>query len=487
MSLIEMPNPDMGLIALKAKVVSEMIGAIGEDGVIHDSKETIAYECDALTAYRCPPLAVCLPASTEEVAAILKICNRFGLPVIPRGSGTSLAGGALPTADSIVIGVSRLNQVLEIDYDNRFIKVQSGITNLSVSTNITDANFFYAPDPSSQLACAIAGNIAMNSGGAHCLKYGVTTNNLMGVRMVMMDGEIIELGGAYLDSGGLDLLGVVCGSEGQFAMITEATLKILPKPEGARPILLGFDENEIAGACVSDIIKAGVLPVAMEFMDKPAIIACENFAKAGYPMDVEALLIVEVEGSETEIAEQLEKIKAIAARHHPKVMRESSSALQSDLIWKGRKAAFGAMGQMADYMCMDGTIPTSQLPFVLRRMQEMAVDYGLGVANVFHAGDGNLHPLILYDANKEGDLEKCEAFGADILKLCVEVGGCLTGEHGVGIEKRDLMSHQFNSQDLEVQMRIKDVFDPAWLLNPAKVFPMDASHSRRNRNSGKAA
>ena len=243
----------------------------------------------------------------------------------------------------------------------------------------------------------------------------------------------------------------------------------------------------MAGACVSDIIKAGVLPVAMEFMDKPAIIACENFAKAGYPMNVEALLIVEVEGSETEIAEQLGKIKEIAARHNPKVMRESTSAVQSDLIWKGRKAAFGAMGQMADYMCMDGTIPTSQLPFVLKRMQEMSVDYGLGVANVFHAGDGNLHPLILFDANKEGDLEKCEAFGADILKLCVEVGGCLTGEHGVGIEKRDLMTVQFNEADLEIQMRVKDVFDPDWLLNPAKVFPMETSHSRRHGNTKQAA
>jgi glycolate oxidase len=487
MSTIEMPKPSQSLIALKAKVVAEMIAAIGERGVIFEPEETIAYECDALTAYRCPPLAVCLPATTQEVATILKICSAYGLPVVPRGSGTSLAGGALPTADSIVIGVSRLNKVLEVDYDNRFIKVQSGITNLGVSGKVAEAEFFYAPDPSSQLACAIAGNIAMNSGGAHCLKYGVTTNNLLGVTMVMMDGEIIQVGGAHLDSGGLDLLGVICGSEGQFGIVTEATLKILRKPEGARPILLGFDENEVAGACVSDIIKAGVLPVAMEFMDKLAIIACENFAKAGYPMDVEALLIVEVEGSQIEIAEQLEKIKAIAIKHNPKVMRESSSTVQSDLIWKGRKAAFGAMGQMADYMCMDGTIPTSQLPFVLRRMQEMSKDYGLGVANVFHAGDGNLHPLILFDANKEGDLEKCEAFGADILKLCVEVGGCLTGEHGVGIEKRDLMIHQFNDADLEIQMRVKDVFDPAWLLNPAKVFPMATSHTRRNGNTKKAA
>ena len=487
MSLVEMPKADGAILSRKPEIVAALQSAIGKDGVIHDPEETLAYECDALTAYRCPPLAVCLPRSTHEVSAILRICSEMGLPVIPRGAGTSLAGGALPTADSIVIGVARMNQVLEADYDNRFVRVQAGITNLSVSGNVAEGGFFYAPDPSSQLACAISGNIAMNSGGAHCLKYGVTTNNLLGVTMVMMDGEVVEIGGAHLDPSGLDLLGIICGSEGQFGMVTEAVLKILPKPEGARPILLGFDANEVAGACVADIIKSGVLPVAMEFMDNPAIIACENFAHAGYPTDVEALLIVEVEGSEAEIAEQLEKIKAIATRHNPQVMRESNSAVQSDLIWKGRKAAFGAMGQIADYMCMDGTIPTSRLPEVLKRMQEMSADYGLGVANVFHAGDGNLHPLILFDANKPGDLEKCEAFGADILKLCVEVGGCLTGEHGVGIEKRDLMVHQYNEADLEIQMRVKDVFDPKWLLNPAKVFPMQASHSRRHGNRREAA
>ncbi len=487
MSAIEMPKPDAAVMARKAEIIRELEAAIGSNGVIHEPAETLAYECDALTAYKCPPLVVCLPATTEEVAAIMRICSRYNLPVVPRGAGTSLAGGALPTADSVVIGVARMNRVLEADYDNRFVRVQTGITNLAVSANVAENNFFYAPDPSSQLACAIAGNIAMNSGGAHCLKYGVTTNNLLGVRMVTVDGEIIEIGGSHLDAGGYDLLGVICGSEGQFGIVTEAVLKILPKPEGARPILLGFNQNEVAGACVSDIIKAGVLPVAMEFMDKPAIIACENFARAGYPTDVEALLIVEVEGSEPEIAEQLEKIKAIAQRHDPEVMRESNSALQSDLIWKGRKAAFGAMGQIADYMCMDGTIPTSQLPHVLKRMQEMSKEYGLGVANVFHAGDGNLHPLILFDANKPGDLEKCEAFGSDILKLCVEVGGCLTGEHGVGIEKRDLMTHQFNEVDLEMQMRVKDVFDPNWILNPAKVFPMAVSHTRRTGNEKRAA
>jgi glycolate oxidase len=397
---------------------------------------------------------------------------------VPRGAGTSLAGGSLPTADSIIIGVSRMNAVLETDYDNRFIRVETGRTNLSVTGAVEENEFFYAPDPSSQLACAIAGNIAMNSGGAHCLKYGVTTNNLMGVRMVTMEGEIIDIGGAHLDAGVYDLLGVICGSEGQLGIVTEATLRILRKPEGARPVLLGFDRSEVAGACVADIIKAGVLPVAIEFMDRPCIRATEDFAHAGYP-DVEALLIVEVEGSEAEIVEQLDKIKTIARRHDPAELRESASAEESAAIWKGRKAAFGAMGQINDYICLDGTIPVSQLPLVLRRMEELSKEYGLDVANVFHAGDGNLHPLILFDANKPGDLETCEAMGAEILKLCVEVGGCLTGEHGVGVEKRDLMLTQYNEGDLEAQVRVKDVFDPKWLLNPAKVFPLITTRTRR--------
>lgn len=482
MSAVVMPKPDSAVLAARDEILALLGEAVGAENVISDPVETLAYECDALTAYRCPPLAVVLPRTTEQVAAVLKMCSEKGVPIVPRGSGTSLAGGALPTADAVVIGVSRLSAMLEVDYDNRFVRVQSGMTNLSVTEAVQDDGFFYAPDPSSQLACAIAGNVAMNSGGAHCLKYGVTTNNLLGVKMVTMSGEILEIGGPYCDPAGYDLLGVICGSEGQFGIVTEATLRILRKPEGARPILLGFDSSEVAGACVADIIKAGVLPVAMEFMDGPAIVACENFAKAGYPTDVEALLIVEVEGSQEEIEDQLGKIKKIAGKHKPKVMRESESAVQSDLIWKGRKAAFGAMGQLADYMCMDGTIPTSQLPFVLRRMSEMAKEYGLAVANVFHAGDGNLHPLILFDANKPGDQEKCEAFGGDILKLCVEVGGCLTGEHGVGVEKRELMVEQFSPEDMEIQMRVKDVFDPQWLLNPAKVFPIDVSHSRRHRN-----
>jgi glycolate oxidase len=475
---MEMPTPDSAVLSRKPRIVARLQEVLGKAGVIHEEAETRAYECDALTAYKCPPLAVVLPSSTEEVAAVMKVCHAEGVPVVPRGSGTSLAGGALPTADSVILGVARLNRVIEIDYDNRFIRVQSGRTNLSVTGAVEEEEFFYAPDPSSQLACAIAGNVAMNSGGAHCLKYGVTTNNLLGVTMVTMKGEVMEIGGAHVDAAGYDLLGLICGSEGQLGVVTEATLRILRKPEGARPVLIGFDSNEVAGACVSDIIKAGVLPVAIEFMDRPCIEATEAFAKAGYPM-CEALLIVEVEGSDAEIDEQLGVIMQIARRHDPVELREAQSEDEAKRIWLGRKSAFGAMGQINDYMCLDGTIPVSALPEVLRRIGEMSKEYGLDVANVFHAGDGNMHPLILFDANKPGDLELCEAFGADILKLCVEVGGCLTGEHGVGIEKRDLMTAQFQPQDLEIQMKVKDVFDPDWLLNPAKVFPLAAGGATR--------
>ena len=475
---MDMPAPNPAILAKKAEVVAALQAVLPEGAVIHEPHETRAYECDGLEAYKCPPLAAVLPASTEEVSAVLKVCHRMGVPVVPRGSGTSLAGGALPTADAVILGVARMNAVLETDYDNRVIRVQTGRTNLSVSGAVEEQGFFYAPDPSSQLACAIAGNIAMNSGGAHCLKYGVTTNNLLGVTMVLMDGTVVEIGGAHLDAPGLDLLGVICGSEGQLGVVTEATLRILRKPEGARPVLIGFDSDEVAGACVSDIIKAGVLPVAIEFMDRPCIRATDDFSGAGYP-DCAAMLIVEVEGSEAEIAEQLGTITEIARRHNPVEIRESRSDDESARIWLGRKAAFGAMGQINDYMCLDGTIPVSALPKVLGRIQELSKEYGLDVANVFHAGDGNMHPLILYDANQDGQLQTCEALGAEILKLCVEVGGCLTGEHGVGIEKRELMRVQYTDADLEAQMAVKDVFDPDWLLNPAKVFPLSVSATRR--------
>ncbi|SEL18525.1 glycolate oxidase [Roseovarius nanhaiticus] len=475
---MEMPAPNASIVAGKDRIVARLRAVLPQDAVISDPAETRAYECDALAAYRCAPLAAVLPRSTEEVAATLKVCHEMGVPVVPRGAGTSLAGGALPTADCVILGTARLTEVIETDLDSRIIRVGAGRTNLAVTGAVEEHGFFYAPDPSSQLACAISGNIAMNSGGAHCLKYGVTTNNLLGVTMVLMDGTVTEIGGAHLDAGGLDLLGLICGSEGQLGVVTEATLRILRKPEGARPVLIGYDSNEVAGACVSDIIKAGVLPVAIEFMDRPIIRATEEYAHAGYP-DCEALLIVEVEGSPAEIDEQLEIILEIARRHDPVELRQSASTDESARIWLGRKSAFGAMGQMGDYMCLDGTIPVSQLPFVLRRIGELSEEFGLMVGNVFHAGDGNMHPLILYDANTPGQQDLCEALGAEILKLCVEAGGCLTGEHGVGIEKRDLMSYQYAPEDLEIQMAVKDVFDPGWLLNPAKVFPLDVSGARR--------
>lgn len=475
---MQMPAPNARILSQKDALAAALRAVLPADAVITDPAETRAYECDALTAYRCPPLLAVLPATTAEVSDVLRICHEFSVPVVPRGAGTSLAGGSLPTEDAVILGVARMTQVLERNYDDRYVRVQTGITNLKVTGEVEADGFFYAPDPSSQLACAIAGNIAMNSGGAHCLKYGVTTNNLLGVTMVMMGGEVVEIGGPYLDAGGLDLLGVICGSEGQLGVVTEAVLRILPKPEGARPVLIGFDSNAVAGACVRDIIEAGVLPVAIEFMDRPCIEATEAFAGAGYP-ECEALLIVEVEGSQDEINEQLGVIIAIARRHNPVEVRQSQSSDESARIWLGRKSAFGAMGQINDYICLDGTIPVSELPTVLHRMNEISEEFGLKVANVFHAGDGNLHPLILFNANEDGQLETCEAMGAEILKLCVDVGGCLSGEHGVGVEKRDLMAHQYDPADLEMQMAVKDVFDPKWLLNPAKVFPLASSDSRR--------
>lgn len=478
MSTIEMPKPDRSVIDRKAQIVDALCKVLPSDSVIFDEHETRAYECDGLTAYRCPPMVAVLPRTSQECAAAMRVCHEMNVTVVPRGAGTSLAGGALPTADCVILGTARLKDVLEVDYDNRIIRVQTGVTNLSVTGMVEDDGYFYAPDPSSQLACAIAGNIAMNSGGAHCLKYGVTTNNLLGVKMVMSDGEIVEIGGGAMDAPDLDLLGLICGSEGQLGIVTEATLRILPKPEGARPVLIGFDSAEAAGECVGNIIKSGVLPVAIEYMDRPCIRVVEKFAKAGYPL-CEALLIVEVEGSEAEIADQLSRITKIARALNPVEVRVSESAEQSALIWKGRKSAFGAMGQINDYMCLDGTVPVSELPYTLKRIGELSKQHGLDVANVFHAGDGNMHPLILFDANEPGEQEKAEAFGFDILRTCVDVGGCLTGEHGVGVEKRDLMTYQFNADDLEGQMQVKDVFDPTWLLNPSKVFPLQVSAQRR--------
>jgi len=474
MSLSRLPEPDQGVLARSGAIIKDLEQLIGAEGVISDEEGRRTFEADALTAYRCLPLAVVLPRTTEEVAKVLKYCHQQRLKVVPRGAGTSLSGGALPAEDAIVVGISRMNRILDIDYVNRMISVETGITNLAITEAVSAEGFFYAPDPSSQLACTLGGNLAMNSGGAHCLKYGVTTNNVLALRIVLMDGEIVEVGGPHLDAEGYDLMALIVGSEGQLGIVTEATVRLLPKAEGARPILLGFSTSEAAGQCVAAIIGSGIIPVAIEFMDRPAIQVAEAYAKAGYPLDVEALLIVEVEGSAEEISRLLNHIVEIAKTFHPQVVEASTSAEHSERIWKGRKAAFGAIGRISDYYCMDGTIPLSRLPEVLTRISQICAEHRLNVANVFHAGDGNLHPLILYDANNPDEALRAERAGAEILKLCVEVGGCLTGEHGVGIEKRDLMNVQFSPSDLAVQMRIKSVFDPLWLLNPAKVFPLDA-------------
>ncbi len=472
MTLSRMPEPDRAVLDRSGAIIRDLEMLIGIDGVISEDEGRRAFESDALTAYRQAPLAVVLPRSTEDVAKILKYCNQSGVKVVPRGAGTSLCGGALPSADAIVIGTSRMNRVIEADFINRTITVQAGITNLAITEAVSAEGFFYAPDPSSQLACTIGGNLAMNSGGAHCLKYGVTTNNVLGLKIVLMDGEIVEIGGPYLDAEGYDFLALIVGSEGQFGIVTEATLKIIPTMQAARPVMLGFNSCEAAGQCVAAIIGSGIIPVAIEYMDRPAIAVCEAYAHAGYPLDVEALLIVEVEGFEEEIERLLRDIVDIARTFDPKVMEASTSAEHSARIWKGRKAAFGAMGRISDYYCMDGTIPLSRLPEVLSRIAQICAEHRLKVANVFHAGDGNLHPLILFNANDADESLRAELAGAEILKLCVSVGGCLTGEHGVGIEKRDLMELQFSPSDLAVQMRIKSVFDPQWLLNAGKVFPL---------------
>jgi glycolate dehydrogenase FAD-linked subunit len=478
MPLSRLPEPDRDVLARFAAIIKDLEQLLGPDGVISKEEGRRAFEADALTAYRRVPLAVVLPRSTAEVAKVLKYCHEQRIKVVPRGAGTSLSGGALPAEDAVVVAITRMNRVLETDFVNRTISVETGITNLAITEAVSAEGFFYAPDPSSQLACTLGGNLAMNSGGAHCLKYGVTTNNVMGLRIVLMTGEVVEIGGPYLDAEGYDFLALIVGSEGQFGIVTEATLRIVPKPEDARPMLLGFETSEAAGRCVAGIIASGIVPVAIEFMDKPAIAVAEAYAKAGYPLDVEALLIVEVEGAPEEISRLLNAIVEIARPFRPKVVEVSTSPEQSAKIWKGRKAAFGAIGRISDYYCMDGTIPLSRLPQVLTRISEICASHGLKVANVFHAGDGNLHPLILYDANNQAEAESAELAGAEILKLCVEVGGCLTGEHGVGIEKRDLMSVQYTDADLAVQMRIRSVFDPLWLLNSGKVFPLEASESR---------
>jgi len=467
-----LPPQDEGTLARREEIIAALRAIVPGEGVIANAREMRPYESDALTAYRQMPLVVVLPSTTEQVAAVLKYCHDTGVRVVPRGAGTSLSGGALPLGDAVLLGMGKFNRIREIDIDNRCAVVEPGVTNLGISKAVEHLGFYYAPDPSSQIACTIGGNVAENSGGVHCLKYGLTTNNVLGVEMVLVTGETIRLGGKHLDAGGLELLSVVIGSEGLLGVVTEVTVRLLKKPDTARAVLVGFPSSEDAGDCVARIIAAGIIPAGIEMMDRDAIAAAEAFVKVGYPLDVEALLIVELDGPEAECVHLLGEVEAIARACNSSTLRVSRTEEERLGFWAGRKAAFPAVGRISpDYLCMDGTIPRKQLPFVLARMRELSAKHALRVANVFHAGDGNLHPLILYDANAPGELHAAEAFGADILRLCVEVGGVLTGEHGVGIEKRDLMDTMFNEVDLAQQQRLKCAFDEKSLLNPGKVFP----------------
>lgn len=469
---LRMPEAEPHSLAARPALIAGLRDILPATQIITQEAELRPYESDGLTAYAQLPLLAVLPDTVEQISAILRLCGEMNIKVVPRGAGTSLSGGALPLADGLLLGLARLNRILDIDLENRCVAAQPGVTNLGISNAVAHAGFYYAPDPSSQIACTIGGNVAENSGGVHCLKYGLTTNNLLGLEMVLMNGDVIRLGGRHLDAAGLDLLGIVTGSEGLLGVITEVTVRILPKPETAKALLLGFDSVEDAGACVAAIIANGVIPGGMEMMDRLAIHASDDFCNAGYPRHVKALLIVELDGIQAEVMALCARVRDIATACRAQTISESRDEAERLAFWAGRKNAFPAMGRISpDYYCMDGTIPRGRLAQVLARIRELSAQYGLRVANVFHAGDGNLHPLILYDANAPGELERAEQFGADILRLCVEVGGVLTGEHGVGVEKRDLMPVQFSETDLNQQQRLKCAFDPQGRLNPGKVFP----------------
>ena len=469
---MKMPQPDADVIARRQQIIKAMQSIVSGEGVISDADELRAYDHDGLMAYKAQPLIVVLPETTNQVSAILKYCHDNNVKIVPRGAGTGLSGGALPLADGITLGLGKFKKILDIDFANRTAIVQPGVTNLAITEAVRHAGYYYAPDPSSQIACSIGGNIAENSGGVHSLKYGLTTNNVLGIELVLMSGDVVRIGGKHLDSGGYDLLGVATGSEGLLGVITEVTVRILRTPETARALLIGFPSNESGGECVAAIIGAGIIPGGMEMMDKPAIHATEEFTHAGYPLDVQALLIVELDGPEVEVDLLIEQVDALVRQSGATYVRISESEEERQIFWSGRKNAFPAVGRISpDYLCMDGTIPRGRLADVLNKIGEFSEKYDLRVANVFHAGDGNLHPLILFDANQPGELKRAEDFGADILRYCVEVGGVLTGEHGVGIEKRDLMGVMFTEDDLKQQQRLKCAFDPDQLLNPGKVYP----------------
>ncbi len=453
-------------------IITELKRCLPASVLITDEESRRPYECDGLSAYRKIPAIVVLPETIEQVQQVMRLCHQTGTPLVARGAGTGLSGGALPMEEGVLLSLARFNQILSIDAQNLTATVQPGVRNLAVSEAVSDLGLYYAPDPSSQIACTIGGNVAENSGGVHCLKYGLTVHNILAVEIVTIEGERLTLGGPSLDTAGLDLLALITGSEGLLGVITSVTLKLLPKPTQVRVMMASFDQVEDAGNAVAAIISDGIVPAGLEMMDRLVIGAAEDFIKAGYPCDVEAILLCELDGDSAEVDDQITQVAAILEQHHGRDVRVAETSEEKQRFWAGRKAAFPAIGRISpDYYCMDGTIPRKHLASVLQKISELSGHYGLPVGNVFHAGDGNLHPLIMFDANKEGDLHKAEQLGGDILRLCVAVGGTITGEHGVGMEKLDQMCDQFKAPELEQFHAVKRAFDPAELLNPGKAVP----------------
>jgi glycolate oxidase len=456
----------------RAALLQALYAVLPNASLLSDLEDMKPYECDGLSAYRRLPLAVALPEDEAQVVAVLKACHRLGVPVVARGAGTGLSGGALPIEHGVVLSLAKMKRILKLDPLSRTAVVQPGVRNLAISEAAAPHGLYYAPDPSSQIACTIGGNIAENSGGVHCLKYGLTVHNVLRVRGVTIAGEIVEFGNHGLDAPGYDLLALMIGSEGLLAVVTEVTVKLVPKPELARVIMASFDSVTKAGAAVADIIAAGIVPAGLEMMDKPATAAVEPFVKAGYDLNAEAILLAESDGTPEEVAEEIAAMRAVLEKSGATEIRVSTDEAERLRFWAGRKAAFPAVGRISpDYYCMDGTIPRKRLAEMLTAIAGMEKKYGLRCANVFHAGDGNLHPLIMYDANVPGELERTEAFGAEILKLSVDLGGTITGEHGVGFEKVGSMCVQFQNDELAAFHRVKRAFDPQGLLNPDKAVP----------------
>lgn len=456
----------------KLRLLKKLRRILPAEAVLGDEERLRPYECDALSAYRRLPMIAVLPDNVAQVRAVLQLCAREQTPVVARGAGTGLSGGALPRTDGVLLVMAKFNRILAVDEHNRTATVQPGVTNLAVSEAVAHLGLFYAPDPSSQLACTIGGNVAENSGGVHCLKYGLTVHNIMEVKVITMDGAALTFGGRALDAPGFDLAALITGSEGLLGVIVEVTVKLLPRPDAARVLLAAFDQVEKAGDGVAAVIGAGIIPAGLEMMDNPAIRATEEFAGAGYPVDAEAILLCEVDGMAEEVAAQMETVDALLRQAGAVHIRAARDEHERALFWSGRKGAFPAVGRISpDYYCIDGTIPRRELGRVLRRIKELSTEFNLRVANVFHAGDGNLHPLILYDANVPGELERTEKLAAAILGHCVEVGGTITGEHGVGVEKINQMCTQFNARELAQMHAVKWAFDPDGLLNPGKAVP----------------